>query len=149
MKRLASMLLLFVQIQEEWVALPLRICHHHQVRHRLIVDLHERVTDVERDVLHKLGLLLIHLNLVHVYAEVGSDEKVEVVSKDEAESQDGPGLLESELDFLGCSFFQEKEDQRVLSYLKGEAGLLWVHSRGQYLFVDGCKVQSERYPPLM
>lgn len=108
------MLLLLVQIQEEWVALPFRICHHHQVCHRLIVDLHERVTDVERDVLHKLGLLLIHLNLVHVYAEVGSDEKVEIISEDEAKGQDSPGLLESELDFLGCPFFQEEEDQGVL-----------------------------------
>lgn len=143
------MLLLLVQIQEEWVALPFRICHHHQVCHRLIVDLHERVTDVERDVLHKLGLLLIHLNLVHVYAEVGSDEKVEIISEDEAKGQDSPGLLESELDFLGCPFFQEEEDQGVLCYLEREAGLLRVHSRGQYLLVDGCQVQSERYLPLM
>lgn len=105
---LAPVLLLLVEIEEEGRALALRVRDHYDVGHGLVVDLHEGVRDLKYNVLHKLGLFLVQLDLIQVDTDVGGDEKVEIVPEEERECEHTLGLLEGELDFLG-HFFLEKE----------------------------------------
>ena len=107
------MLFLLVKIQKEGAALPFRICHNNQIGHGLVIDLHQWIIDIESNVFHKLRLLLVHFDFVHINGKVCSNEKVEIIPKKETECQYFFCFLKSKFDFFSGSIFQKQKYKSV------------------------------------